>query len=119
MIKYIPDDGVQQRIDRLMSKLGLRGRVVGVRSRGSKSRHILARVWSCPKIWQVALGMLPVYIIEVITRRWDRLPEKEKDDIIVHELSHLPKKFTGGLVNHNKHFKKKLKKNLKDINDQL
>jgi predicted metallopeptidase len=118
VIKYHPDEEVQALIDSLMQELGLRGRVVGVRSTGSKSRHTIARIWSFPKIWQVALGMLPTYVIEVIERRWKKMSDKEKKEIIVHELTHLPKNFTGGLVNHNKHFRRRLKDRLEKVRDK-
>ena len=49
-------------------------------------------------------------MIEVISERFDNLPKEKQDEILVHELQHIPKKFTGGL---RKHDKKKLPKYIK------
>ena len=74
-------------------------RVFCFRSEGSTSRAI-ARVWSLPRIWQRALSVEPHYVIEVITRRFDKLNEKQKEKVLIHELMHLPKTFSGSLVPH-------------------
>lgn len=75
-------------------------RIIGMRSFGSQSRAI-ARIWSFPKIWQVALELSgPFYVIEAIHERYDDLDNKEKAKTMIHELLHIPQCFGGGLLGH-------------------
>jgi predicted metallopeptidase len=78
-------------------------RVYCFRSSGSAAERVLARIWSFPKIWQLALYMEPRYVIEIIGERFDPLPKEKQDEILIHELMHIPKKFTGGLRKHDIH----------------
>lgn len=104
MIKYSRDESVQQRMERVVMQKGLNyvdtNRILCFRSRGTKSERIIARCWPLPRIWQKALGKEPHYVIEVISERFDSLDEKTKDEVIFHELMHIPEKFTGGLRHH-------------------
>lgn len=59
-----------------------------------------ARIWGLSRIWQRVLKVKPTYIIEVISEKFDSLPETEKNKIILHELTHIPKNFSGSLVPH-------------------
>jgi len=70
-----------------------------MRSRGSKSRAV-ARIWEMPRIWQLALGIRPHYVIEVIAERFDGMSEQEKQKTLLHELMHIPKSFSGAVVSH-------------------
>lgn len=81
-------------------------RVFCLRSKGTNTSGTLARIHSFPKIYQVALGMKPIYIIELISEKYDRLSESEKEKILIHELLHIPKGFSGGLACHRKGFEK-------------
>lgn len=74
-------------------------RVFCFRSTGTKTRAY-ARIWGLGRIWQQALDLSPAYVIEVISERFDRLAEKEQDMVLVHELLHIPKTFSGALVPH-------------------
>ncbi len=76
-------------------------RVFCFRSTGTKTRAF-ARVWGLGRIWQQALALSPAYVIEVISERFDRLGEAQQDMILVHELLHIPKTFSGALVPHRK-----------------
>ncbi len=69
------------------------------RTQGSKSRAY-ARIWSMPKIFQRALNIQPHYVIEVLSRYYDKLDEDEKSKVIIHELLHIPQNFSGALVPH-------------------
>lgn len=73
--------------------------IIPFRSFGSKSRAI-ARIWSLPKIWQLALKTEAHYCIEVISEKYDKLSPAEKEKVIIHELLHIPKNFSGSLLPH-------------------
>ena len=70
------------------------------RSKGSKSKRIIARIHGFGKIWQKALKLLPNYIIEVLSERYDRLSLENKEKTLIHELMHIPKGFKGGFRSH-------------------
>lgn len=74
-------------------------RIFCIRSKGSKTRAF-ARIWGLARVWQEALGLEPAYILEVISERFDKLPQTQKDRILLHELAHIPKSFSGALVSH-------------------
>ena len=74
-------------------------RIVCMRSFGATSRA-RARIWSFPKIWQMALDTPSHYVIEVLSQHFDHLNEDDKARVIIHELMHIPKNFSGALVPH-------------------
>ena len=74
-------------------------RIFCYRTQGSKSRSY-ARIWSMPKIFQHALDIKPAYVIEVLAKHFDRLSDDEKKKVLIHELLHIPKNFSGALVPH-------------------
>lgn len=90
--------------------------VTGLRGYGSSSRAV-ARIWSFPRPWQLTLNLSPRYIIEVIAEKFDKLNEEEKDKVIIHELMHIPKKFTGALVPHRNRGRKINRHNVDTIYD--
>lgn len=98
-----PAPDVKQRLDHILSFLDLphilNNRLVIYRSHGSSGRAI-ARIWSLPTVWQLALNVKPHYVIEVISEKYDRLSNDEKDRTLIHELMHIPKTFSGALVAH-------------------
>jgi len=71
-----------------------------VRSRGSASKRTIARIHGFGRIWQETLNLPASYVIEVISERYDRLTEEEKEKTIIHELLHVPKGFAGGFRPH-------------------
>jgi predicted metallopeptidase len=71
-----------------------------VRSIGSESKRTIARIHGLGKIWQEVLNLPPAYVIEVISERYDKLCETEKEKTIIHELLHIPKGFSGGFRPH-------------------
>lgn len=74
-------------------------RIFCFRSHGSKSRSY-ARIWSFPKIFQIALDVKPAYVIEVLSKHFDKLSPDEQKKILIHELLHIPKNFSGALLPH-------------------
>jgi predicted metallopeptidase len=74
-------------------------RIICMRSRNAKARAY-ARIWNLPDIWQKALSVGTFYIIEVLSQHYDQLPEEEKEKVIIHELLHIPKTFSGALRPH-------------------
>jgi predicted metallopeptidase len=94
---------IQEKINSMLSILNYehldKTRIICMRSYGSKSRAI-ARIWGLPRVWQKVLCVRPHYIIEVINPRFDKLDEEDQEKTLLHELLHIPKKFSGGLVPH-------------------
>src|SRR5579862_1761956 len=74
-------------------------RIFCYRTEGSKSRAY-ARIWAFPKIFQDALNLEPAYVIEVLAKYYDKLDDDEKARVLIHELLHIPKNFSGALVPH-------------------
>lgn len=79
-------------------------RIFCFRTQGSKSRAY-ARIWAMPKIFQRALNIKPAYIIEVLSRYYDKLGEDEKKKVLIHELLHIPKNFSGALLPHRSRYR--------------
>lgn len=71
-----------------------------VRSKGSASSRTIARVHGFGRIWQETLNLPASYVIEVISERYDRMSEEDKQKTIIHELLHIPQGFTGGFRPH-------------------
>jgi len=69
------------------------------RTNGSKVRAY-ARTWSMPKIFQDALDIEPAYIIEVLAKHYDKLDMDGRKKVLIHELLHIPKNFSGALLPH-------------------
>ncbi len=74
-------------------------RIVCFRSYGSSSKA-QARIWSLPTIWQKALKVKSHYCIEVLSEKFDHLSAKNQIKILIHELMHIPKTFSGALLPH-------------------
>lgn len=69
------------------------------RTQGSKARAY-ARTWGFPKIFQQALSVEPAYVIEVLSEYYDKLGDDKKKEVLIHELLHIPKNFSGALLPH-------------------
>lgn len=74
-------------------------RVICFRSQGSKA-HARARIWSLPRVWQKALNLPAHYVLEVISEKFDHLSDDDQKRILIHELLHIPKNFSGSLLPH-------------------
>ncbi|MEM0465968.1 MAG: putative metallopeptidase [Candidatus Pacearchaeota archaeon] len=75
--------------------------VVVIRSYGSSSKGTIARCHALGKAMQIALNRKGFYVIEVISKRFDKLSSEEKIKTLIHELMHIPKSFGGGFIHHN------------------
>lgn len=93
-------------------------RIFCFRSLGSKSRA-RARIWSLPRIWQQALKTEAGYCLEVISERFDRLTVKEQRLVLIHELLHIPKNFSGSLLPHRNRRGKWLDKKVRELSAKL
>lgn len=83
-------------------------RIFCYRTNGSKSRSY-ARIWAFPKIFQAALSLEPAYVIEVLAKYYDKLDNDKQKQVLIHELLHIPKNFSGALLPHrgrNRHLEK-------------
>jgi predicted metallopeptidase len=74
-------------------------RLICMRSRGTTA-NAYARIWNLPDIWQKALSVGTFYIIEVLSQHYDRLPAEKKEEVLIHELLHIPMTFSGALRPH-------------------
>jgi len=104
LVEYVEAPDVKRLVDEIADSLGFFHVVPQFmfcfRSKGSKSKRIIARIHGLGKIWQEALSLSPAYAIEVISERYDKLSEIEKEKTLIHELLHVPKGFTGGFRPH-------------------
>ena len=105
MISYEEAPDIREKVADIVSAAGFvhikTERLFCIRSSGSSSRRVIARCHSLPRIMQKALNTYPCYVIEVISERFDRLPEEERTKTLIHELMHIPKSFGGGFIHHN------------------
>lgn len=74
-------------------------RIYCYRTTGSKTKAY-ARTWAFPKIFQKALTIEPAYVIEVLSQHFDKLDDDKKKKVLIHELLHIPKNFSGALLPH-------------------
>jgi predicted metallopeptidase len=103
-IKYEISHDIIERLFDIASVLGMDhirlSGIHAVRSHGSGSSRTIARCHALSKIWQLALGTKAVYIIEVISEKFDRMNLEEQDKVLIHELMHIPLSFGGGFKHH-------------------
>lgn len=102
-LEWEKDESVRLEMEKIIVTLGMEHIVVDkvfcYRTTGSKAKAY-ARIWSFPKIFQKALSLEPSYVLEIISERYDRLNREEKTKVIIHELLHIPKNFSGSLLPH-------------------
>jgi predicted metallopeptidase len=103
-ITYEKADDIKELARRIVFKLSwfhIDLKEVGfVRSFGSQARGTIARCHAMGKAMQLALDRKGYYLIEVISKNFDKLPEEEKIKVVIHELMHIPKSFGGGFIHH-------------------
>jgi len=110
--KYIPIQwerafDIQKILEKVVVKIGFTHinsrEIYCFRSHHATSRA-RARIWSFPRIWQLALEKSPCYVIEVLSQHFDHLSHDDKIRVLIHELLHIPKNFSGSLVPHRTHY---------------
>ena len=121
-IVWREDKKLRQRLKKTIKEAGVNwvktSRVFTYRSQNAKTRAY-ARIWGLSRIWQKALKEDPAYILEVISEKFDRLSDHEKSKVLLHEVAHIPKNFSGALVPHIRrgkgNFNKKVNKLIKKL----
>jgi len=110
-IKYYEAPDVKQLVNTIITELKFAHinsqHVYCFRSNGSKSKRTIARIHSLEKLWQKALQTHPRYLIEVIAERYDKLSQTDREKVLIHELLHIPKGFSGGFRPHKGYINKK------------
>ena len=105
-MKFVLAPEINPELRRIVDRLGLSHikpeKIVSFKSFGSKGRSV-ARIWSLPRIWQIALNKEAHYCLELISERFDRLSSSEKEKVLIHELLHIPRNFSGALLPHRHH----------------
>ena len=105
---------IRDRVKKLVFDLNMEwidiNQIFFVQSSNSSSRAY-ARIWGLSKIWQLVLREKPKYIIEVLSQRFEKLGRREQDKVLLHELAHIPKNFSGSLL---PHIRKRGKRNFHD-----
>lgn len=100
---WYKDNDVLVRLRKIVKHLHLAHidckRIVCFRSTGSSARA-RARIWSFPKVWQLALKLPAYYVIEVLSQHFDHLSYDDQTKVLIHELLHIPKNFSGSLLPH-------------------
>lgn len=100
---YVPANDLKKRMIEMVQLLNMKHisleRVECLRSYGSSSRRTIARCHALGKLMQKAMNTKAFYAIEFL-ERFDKMPIKEQDKVIIHELLHIPKSFGGGFRHH-------------------
>jgi predicted metallopeptidase len=69
-------------------------------SKNSSAKRVLGRIWSTPRIFSEVFETKPLYVIELLEGRYTQLSEKDRVKVLIHELLHIPKTFSGALSPH-------------------
>lgn len=103
-ITYSEAPDVKKMADEITEELGffhvVPQFVFCIRSKGSASRRTIARIYGLGKVWQETLNLPSAYVIEVISERFDKFTQEDKEKTIIHELLHIPATFAGGFRPH-------------------
>ena len=102
-VKYKRDRRLEEAIRMLVEAMGLdyidTSRVYAAWSTGSRTRAY-ARIWGLPSPF-TRLGLCePMYVIELVSENFAGLSCREMVHVLVHEILHIPRSFSGGLRSH-------------------
>ncbi len=115
MIRYEKDENLEKIVKCVIDNLGMeyikKSNIYIVKSFNAKTKAI-ARIYSIPSAIRFALGIEPIYVIEFVSEKFDKLSFEDKIKVVIHELLHIPSHFTGGLRPHGKMVNKKIVNNL-------
>jgi len=104
MIEYLRAEDIDIRVKEILRRLKMthidETRVICLRSKGSRSRRVIARCHGLSRILQLALQQRPHYVIEILSERFDRLSEEDQTKVLIHEILHIPHSFGGGFRAH-------------------
>lgn len=102
-MKWVESSEIKKELEELLRVIDLPyidlKKITCYKSYGSSSRSY-ARIWAFPKIFQTALHIPPHYVIEVLSIHFDKLNKVEQKRVLIHELLHVPKNFSGSLLPH-------------------
>ena len=111
MIRYELAKDIGSKIKDIIDKLQMThvdgSRVACIRSKGSKSKRVIARCHGLSRIMQLALNQKPHYAIEVVSERFDKLSKEDQTKVLINDLMHIPHSFGGGFRAHKPHVTKK------------
>jgi predicted metallopeptidase len=114
-LKAVRDSNTEKAIAELIKKLKIdhidpsRIRVVKT---NSESRAY-ARIWGVHKVIQAGLELKPHYVIEIVEPNFSKLECHDKVRVLIHELAHIPRTFSGYVRPHTKYFRSDLRKMLR------
>ena len=121
-LKFEKAGDVKEKVVELVEKLSLKhidvNSITCFRSKGSRTRAY-ARIWEFPRIWQLALNNPPHYIIELISHKFDGLSNAEQEKVLIHELMHIPRNFSGSLRPHGKKVSKYLDNKIREMHENF
>ncbi len=110
MIQYLFAEDIDLRVKEIIQRLKMTyidpTRVICLRSKGSKSKRVIARCHGLSRIMQVALRQEPHYTIEILSENFDRLSLEDQTKVLIHEILHIPHSFRGGFRTHNPYITK-------------
>ena len=101
--RIVKDRKLTEIVRRIARDLGMTyidtDRIAVVKNLDSSS-SAYARIHSVPRPIAIAFDLGPLYAIEIISRNFDSLDCTSKLKVLIHELLHIPKNFSGSLVPH-------------------
>lgn len=111
-MQYALAPDLQKQMTEIVEKLKMDhvdiNRVVCMRSRGSRTRGVIARLHGLDKPMQLGMNCGSHYVIEFL-ERFEKCSERDKIETIIHELLHIPKNFGGGFRHHDYVVNKRVK----------
>lgn len=102
-IQWDPAPEIEERIRKIVANINapwIDTSSISVRRSFNANTQAYARIWGLGRIWQETLNIKPHYVIEVVSEKFDLLSQHEQDKVLIHELAHIPKSFSGSLLAH-------------------